>query len=67
VLQHIFDLVARAGVEAIHVNVHYLADAILGLYGTETQVNGAKIRFTREKLPRWWSTCRSTGAIPATW
>jgi len=49
VLQHIFDLVARAGVEEIHVNVHYLADAILRLYGTETQVNGAKVNFTREE------------------
>jgi mannose-1-phosphate guanylyltransferase len=48
VLQHIFDLVARAGVEGIHINVHYLADAILGLYGTETQVNAAKLHFTRE-------------------
>ena len=33
VLQHIFDLLARAGVEEIHVNVHYLTDTILGLYG----------------------------------
>jgi len=49
VLQHIFDLVARAGVEEIHVNVHYLADAILRLYGTEAQVNGAKVDFTREE------------------
>src|SRR5918997_1579824 len=49
VLQHIFDLVTRSGAEEIHVNVHYRADAILGLYGTETQVNGAKIHFTREE------------------
>ena len=49
VLQHIFDLVTRSGAEEIHVNVHYRADAILGLYGTETQVNGAKIYFTREE------------------
>ena len=49
VLQHIFDLVTRSGAEEIHVNVHYRADAILGLYGTETQVNGAKIHFTQEE------------------
>ena len=40
-------------VEEIHVNVHYLADTILGLYGKETRVDGAKIHFTREeRLPR---------------
>lgn len=49
VLRHIFDLLARAGIEEIHVNVHYLADAILGLFGEETRVDGAKIHFTREE------------------
>ena len=49
VLQHIFDLLARASVEEIRVNVHYLADAILGLYREETQVDGAKIHFTHEE------------------
>jgi mannose-1-phosphate guanylyltransferase len=49
VLQHIFDLLARAGVEEVHTNVHYLADTILGTYGEETRVNGAKILFTREE------------------
>jgi mannose-1-phosphate guanylyltransferase len=49
VLQHIFDLLARVGVEEIHANVHYLADGILGLYGEETRVNDAKIHFTREE------------------
>jgi mannose-1-phosphate guanylyltransferase len=48
-LQHIFDLLARAGVEEIHVNVHYLADTILGLYREETRADGAKIHFTREE------------------
>jgi len=46
VLQHIFDLLARTGVEEVHANVHYLAAAILGLYGEETRVDGAKILFT---------------------
>ena len=48
VLQHIFDLLARAGVEEVHANVHYLADTILGLYEEETRVDGVKIHFTRE-------------------
>ena len=49
VLQHIFDLLARAGVDEIHANVHYLADVILGLYEEETRVDGTKILFTREE------------------
>jgi mannose-1-phosphate guanylyltransferase len=49
VLQHIFELLSRTGVEEIYVNVHYLADVILGLYGEETQVDGAKIHFSREE------------------
>jgi mannose-1-phosphate guanylyltransferase len=49
VLQHIFDLLARAGVEEVHTNVHYLADGILGPYGEETRVNDTKILFTREE------------------
>jgi mannose-1-phosphate guanylyltransferase len=47
-LRHIFDLLARTGVEEIYVNVHYLADAILSCYGRETRMNGTKIRFNRE-------------------
>ncbi len=49
VLQHIFELLARTGVEEAHVNVHYLADAILGHYGEETRVDGTNIHFTREE------------------
>lgn len=49
VLQHIFELLARSGVEEIHVNVHYLADAILGFYGQETRVDDTKICFTHEE------------------
>src|SRR5215210_7567460 len=49
VLQHIFELLSRTGVEEIYVNVHYLADVILGLYGEKTQVDGAKIHFAREE------------------
>ena len=49
IIRHIFELLTRTGVEQIHVNVQYLADAILGRFGQETRMNGAKIHFTREK------------------
>ena len=49
-MQHIFDLLTRAGVEEVHANVHYLADAILGFYGEEARVDDVKIHFTREEL-----------------
>jgi mannose-1-phosphate guanylyltransferase len=48
IIQHIFELLAKAGVNEVNVNVHYLADVILGFYGEETQVDGAKIHFARE-------------------
>ena len=49
IIQHIFELLAEAGVEEIHVNVHHLAESILGTYGEETSVDGTKISFSREK------------------
>jgi mannose-1-phosphate guanylyltransferase len=49
IVQHIFELLSRHGVDEVHVNVHYLADAILGCYGGEPRVGGAKVRFTREE------------------
>ena len=49
IIRHIFELLARSGVEQIHVNVHYLEDVILGFYGEEAQVDGTKIRFSREE------------------
>jgi mannose-1-phosphate guanylyltransferase len=48
IVQHIFELLAGAGVEEVHVNIHYLADTILASYGEEVRVNGAKVYFTRE-------------------
>jgi mannose-1-phosphate guanylyltransferase len=48
IIQHIFELLANAGVEEINVNIHYLADAILASYGEEAGVDGARIYFTRE-------------------
>ncbi len=41
VMQHIFELLAKAGYEEIHVDVHYLADVIFEFYGRETRVGGA--------------------------
>jgi mannose-1-phosphate guanylyltransferase len=49
VLQHTFELLARTGVEEVHVNIHYLADTILRFYGLKTRVNGTSIDFTREE------------------
>jgi mannose-1-phosphate guanylyltransferase len=48
IIQHIFELLAETGLDEVHVNVHYLADAILGTYGSTTSVNGMKVRMTRE-------------------
>src|SRR5829696_5176472 len=48
IIQHIFELLAETGLEEVHVNVHYLADAILGAYGNTTSVNGTKVCVTRE-------------------
>ena len=49
IIQHIFELLARTGVEETHVNVHYLADVILGQYGQEAEVGGMGVRFHREE------------------
>ena len=49
VIQHIFELLAGAGVDEVHVNVCYLADVILDFYGEETQVDGMAINFSRER------------------
>jgi NDP-sugar pyrophosphorylase family protein len=49
IIQHIFELLSRTGVDETHVNVHYLADEILDHYGEETKVGGMDVRFHREK------------------
>ena len=49
IIQHIFELLARTGVDETHVNVHYLADAILGHYGEDAKVDGMRVSFHREK------------------
>ncbi len=49
IMQHIFELLARNGVEETHVNVYYLAEAILGCYGEKTQVDGMSVNISREE------------------
>jgi mannose-1-phosphate guanylyltransferase len=49
IIRHIFDLLARHGITEARVNVHYLADALLGAYGEESRVNGMSIRLVRER------------------
>ena len=48
IIEHIFDLLARHGIEEAYVNVHYLADALLEAYGEETHINGTTVRLSRE-------------------
>ena len=48
-MQHIFELLAGTGAREVHVNVHYLADAILGRYGEEARLGGTRLHFHREK------------------
>jgi mannose-1-phosphate guanylyltransferase len=40
IIQHILELLAQAGMGEVHINVHHLADAILGTYGDTTHVDG---------------------------
>ena len=49
IIQHILELLARTGVEEVHVNVHYLADAILDHYGFQTEIGGTSVHFHREE------------------
>lgn len=49
IIQYIFELLARTGVDEVHVNVHYLADAILDHYGLETEIGGTSVHFHREE------------------
>jgi len=49
ILEHIFGLLARHGIEEVHVNVYYLADALLRAYGEESRVNGMIVRLSREE------------------
>ena len=48
IIQHIFELLADSGMEEVHVNVHYLADALLEAYGERSRINGLQIQMSRE-------------------
>jgi NDP-sugar pyrophosphorylase family protein len=48
IIEHIFGLLARHGIEEVHVNVHYLADVLLRAYGEESRSNGMTIHLSRE-------------------
>ncbi|HKH76278.1 MAG TPA: NDP-sugar synthase [Rubrobacteraceae bacterium] len=47
-IRHIFELLSGHGVAEAHVNVHYLAEALLAAYGEESRVNGMTVRLSRE-------------------
>jgi NDP-sugar pyrophosphorylase family protein len=49
IIQHIFELLSRTGVDEAHANVHYLADVVLDHYGEETEVGRMDVRFHREQ------------------
>src|SRR4028118_2029970 len=48
IIGHIFSLLARHGIDEVHVNIHYLADALLEAYGEESQSDGMKVNLNRE-------------------
>ena len=48
IIGHIFGLLAAHGIDEVHVNIHYLADALLEAYGEESQWNGMKVYLNRE-------------------
>ena len=49
IIEHIFGLLATHGIEEVHVNVYYLADALLKAYGESSEVNGMKVHLSREE------------------
>ena len=48
IIGHIFGLLAKHGIDEVHVNIHYLADALLEAYGEESSTNGMKVHLNRE-------------------
>ncbi len=49
IIEHIFGLLASHGIEEVHVNVHYLADALLKAYGETSTVNGMTVYLSKEE------------------
>src|SRR5918998_5713784 len=48
IIEHIFGLLTRHGVEEVNVNVHYLADALLAAYGETSNADGMTVSLSRE-------------------
>jgi mannose-1-phosphate guanylyltransferase len=48
IIEHIFGLLASHGIEEVHVNVHYLADALLRAYGETSDIDGMIVYLSRE-------------------
>jgi mannose-1-phosphate guanylyltransferase len=48
IMGHIFGLLARHGIDEVHVNIHYLAGALLEAYGEESRTDGMTVRLNRE-------------------
>ena len=48
IIGHIFGLLAKHGIDEVHVNIYYLADALLEAYGEESRTNGMKVSLNRE-------------------
>ena len=49
IIRHIFELLSYHGFAEAHVNVHYLADALLAAYGEESRIDGMTVRLSRER------------------
>ena len=49
IIEHIFSLLARHGVEELYVNVFYLADSLLDAYGEKSQINGMEVHLSEEQ------------------
>lgn len=49
IIEHIFELLAGVGVDEIHVNVHHLADVVLGHFGEQASIGGTTVSFVREE------------------
>ncbi|MDX5895136.1 sugar phosphate nucleotidyltransferase [Rubrobacter radiotolerans] len=49
IIEHIFELLAAHGIEEIHANVFYLADALLAEYGERSEIRGMEVNLSREE------------------
>ncbi len=49
IIEHIFGLLTSHGVEEVHVNVHYLAEALLRAYGETSKMDGMTVHLSREE------------------